>query len=328
MLSHTCTNLQIQRTWKVKSEGFRGEKIQVVQIGCGTCRTFIQNLAGRKGEWDGMIHWLLKPVSEKRCRAFKGVAVEPVAEHIVRLRQKKYKGDECLLPHVSLVQVAIGEENIKSDVHVLTRRKHDALIASVPRCRRKELKEKLLYLLNMSSVGGKHPYFDENRWQLWMTFGIDVELEWHRTEVWTYGKLAQAQQFFGCELLVIDAEGHDAAILRSMIKHCKEEEGASDRNAWPDVICFESAGHCDRKEGAATEETIVGKLQECGYAMFAGDSMNTFMVNLRALEQSQRLKTWLDELLCPKCGYRGRCAWPIKSNGRAMTCTACTLAKP
>ena len=58
-----------------------------VQIGLGTFATFVQNLAGTRGEWDRMVGWLMEMTSAPRgCRnEFKGVAVEPVLEHVRRL---------------------------------------------------------------------------------------------------------------------------------------------------------------------------------------------------------------------------------------------------
>ena len=67
-----------------------------------------------------------------------------------------------------------------------------------------------------------------------------------KTNMWTYGKLAKELDFSGCELLVIDAEGDDTKILRSMISHCWETG-----KGWPDMIAFETQGHCDNKERMA-----------------------------------------------------------------------------
>ena len=53
--------------------------------------------------------------------------------------------------------------------------------------------------------------------------------------LWTWMKLTEQLNFCGCELLIVDAEGHDTAVLCSMLAHCKERL----RNGlyeWPNVV--------------------------------------------------------------------------------------------
>ncbi len=54
---------------------FGGARVNFVQVGLGTNRTFIQNLAGKPHDWDYSVNWLLKACSEDDVARFCGVAV-------------------------------------------------------------------------------------------------------------------------------------------------------------------------------------------------------------------------------------------------------------
>merc|ERR1712087_535947 len=116
----------------------------------------------------------------------------------------------------------------------------------------------------------------------------------------------------GCELLLIDAEGHDTRILRSMIAHCQEQEKRG-RDAWPHVMVFESAGICDASEGFASEDWTVKQLEECGYFVFVKTWMNTDMIRREAVEKSEKLRKWLDEVHCSQCKKKD--LWPQTLRG-------------
>jgi hypothetical protein len=102
---------------------FGGARVNFVQVGLGTSRTFIQNLAGESRDWDHSVDWLLKACSEDDIARFCGVAIEPVAEHVASLRIAA----EAVLPWVDLVQVAIGMKEASGvDAPVLGIRARDA----------------------------------------------------------------------------------------------------------------------------------------------------------------------------------------------------------
>ena len=67
--------------------------------------------------------------------------------------------------------------------------------------------------------------------------------------------LAQQLNFTGCQVLLVDTEGHDTSILRSMLAHC---EGKPDE--LPEVIQFETRGHCDKMEDSSSEQQIIDAL--------------------------------------------------------------------
>ena len=115
-------------------KGFGGRRIHAVQIGLGTCATVVQNLVGGPAEWDPTVSWLLGATSERRPELFQGVAVEPVSEHVERLRKLAAN-----LPQLRVVQAAIGEEDADGqEVHVLTEYAFRALLASVPKGPRRQ----------------------------------------------------------------------------------------------------------------------------------------------------------------------------------------------
>ena len=92
---------------------FRGQRLNVLQIGLGTYGTFLQNLA-YPDQAHMSIAWLLKAVSD-RSNSLLGVGVEPVPEHIGTPRP-------CLadLPNTSLVQAAITTEMQSVEIYTLT----------------------------------------------------------------------------------------------------------------------------------------------------------------------------------------------------------------
>ena len=67
--------------------------------------------------------------------------------------------------------------------------------------------------------------------------------------------------------LIVDAEGHDTAVLCSMLAHCKERL----RNGLyelPNVIQFETMGHCNKKEGFGAEWGIITALEAEDYVLY------------------------------------------------------------
>ena len=235
-------------------QGFGGARIHAVQIGLGTFGTFIQNLAGNKSDWDSTTHRLLRSTSEASCENFNGVAVEPVRDHVLRLRPLLSS-----LPGVRVVQTTLGQVDQldgEEDIYVLTAEAHAMLLENVPSCLREQFSQELVYLRTMSCVGKEHPFIREFRSRALDDYGVDIPMEPIPTDVWSYGRLADCCDFCGCELLLIDAEGHDVEILRSMIKHCRERE-AQNECAWPDLIVFETMGHCDRHEGSGAEGAMI-----------------------------------------------------------------------
>lgn len=128
-------------------------------------------------------------------------------------------------------------------MHTLPKEKHDMYLSQVESIHREKLEELLLFLRNMSCVGQLHPDWPQHSHKLADMFGIKVELDVH-AEMLSYATLVNKLRFRGVDVLLVDAEGHDVEIIRSMIAHCQEAEEA---DSWPKVIQIETMGHVDLK---------------------------------------------------------------------------------
>ena len=155
------------------AKDFLAQRINVVQIGLGTNSTLLQNIGGEDDEWEETIHCVLKAVSETAPHLITGVAIEPVAEHVQALeRMVTY-----YLPRVALLQKAMGETDCESEVHMLPKESHDSMLGDIPWWQTKDLEWTLTYVLNMSSVGQKHPDMQRLIDSLWNEYGVNLKLQ-------------------------------------------------------------------------------------------------------------------------------------------------------
>jgi hypothetical protein len=146
-------------------------------------------------------------------------------------------------------------------------------------------------------------------------------MEAKRTDVWTYQQLVRKLNFKGVELLIIDAEGHDTMILRSVIDHCRTQE-ANASWEWPDVIVCETLGHCDRKVGTGAEAACMESLRECRYSMLTSGGPNVTLVNNSAFRYHKPLRDWIAKLHCNDCAYTDQ--WPFTmGKGGKLRCSWC-----
>ena len=185
----------------------------------------------------------------------------------------------------------------------------------------------LKYIRNMSSVGKPLPCVEQKKRAIEYKYGATINMVEQTVEQWDWGTLARACGFSTCEVLVIDAEGSDTRILRSLMRHCQR-----DPNLWPRVIQFETMGHCDTKEGRGTEWKTIYAMVEAQYMLITYGDHNTIMVHRNAYQRHRRISTWVARIECSVChqcgqtpfaaeegGYRcGLCvAWMYWKSGRA-----------
>ena len=91
---------------------------------------------------------------------------------------------------------------------------------------------------------------------------------------YTFEKVLEMHSARGCEVLVIDAEGADCAILRSMVSCFRTH-----RYPWPRVIRFETRGVASAEaglrgcSGCEEEEDVIRKLQQEGYLLVGEGGM-------------------------------------------------------
>lgn len=290
---------------------FFGETLNFVQIGLGTNTTFVQNLAGDQADWSRNVGWLLEACSEWRPTQIRGIGLEPVA-HLVEALQPM----AATLPCVALVQAAIGEQEMwGAEVHVLE--SPDQLLQQVRHDQREDLAYELQFLRNMSCVGSEHRLFASKAAQILQRYGVEAKMSKQRADVWSYGRLVQKLNFNGTEVLMIDAEGHDASILRSVIAHCQQ-----DPSAWPQVIQFETMGHCDAAEGHGAEWAVISELEKAGYMLAGYSHQDTHLVYRSALRQHKRLQDWAMSWVCSSCKERGN--HPYTTSYDDIRCAKCT----
>jgi len=240
------------------------------------------------------VDWLLQACSERAPSRIRGVAVEPVYEHAEAARNLAAK-----LPNIAVVQAAISEKDDSTEIHVLE--SPDDLLAKVKRNDRKNLEWELQFLRNMSCVGGEHPEFSQLADWVQTRYGLLARMVPRRVESLCWSSLVKTAKFEGCEVLLVDAEGHDASILRSMLKHCKHRQ-----KELPDLIQFETRGHCDSCEGHEAEWQIIELLQSSGYILVAYSHHDTHLVHRLALQQRWELQSWVDGWVCRSCKRKGR----------------------
>merc|ERR1712166_1509352 len=139
----------------------------------------------------------------------------------------------------------------------------------------------------------------------------DVKLEIdckEKVDVRSWGKLVKTLNFVGCEVLVVDAEGCDTKILRSLIAFCRENP-----EHWPELIQFETMGHCDRQEKLGAEKALIEAFQGNGYTVISLSDHNSYVINDAALEKEKRLQRWVYRWVCYGCGQQWSmpyiCCW-------------------
>jgi len=330
---------------------FGGAIVQVVQAGLGTNSTFVQNMQSVE-EWNVGVHWLLQSVSENRAERIRGIAVEPVQEYVEALREGV---GSTKMPNVALVCAALGRPVhgcAVVNLHVLTQKhcdelmkqaddklrvslqvslekvikdqgKLDELIRQAAQHQREELLWHFAYIRNMSCVNSEHPEFQSLQRWLRERRSITVELDCRSVAMWSWGHLCKQLNFRGCELLIIDTEGHDATILRSMIDHCAWQEYRYNDNVWPHVIQFETMGHCDQLEGWSSEWAVISELQYYGYTLVHYSHHDSHLARTEVLNKKERVWTWAaNSYRCIQC--RHTCRWPyITTEEKTVYCRGC-----
>jgi hypothetical protein len=133
---------------------------------------------------------------------------------------------------------------------------------------------------------------------------ISELIERRRVQCFTFTEILEAHNATGCEVLMIDAEGWDCAIIRSVIYALQKDETGF---VWPHLIHFESCGHANTKENDYnTEENTIIKLQQSGYLLlYAG--MDSTLAYGESLESLPRFSAWVDKhfkLTCCICGFQ------------------------
>ena len=285
-----------------------GCKANMVQIGLGNNRTFIYNFEEGSLRWSGHMEWLLASCSTRDPTDFVGVAVEPVSEHA---REAQKVASECL-PRVRVLQAAIGQsENGKGELHVLK------VPSEVKGGESDGLKVELEYLRNMSCLGRVHPDFQQCKDRIEWEHDVSVWMDPREVDVVSWESLVKITRFKGTEVLLIDAEGSDASILRSMLEYCLNRPPEE----MPDLIQFESRGHCDRLEHGEVETDVIDRLVKAGYMLVCRSHQDTYMVKNSAVGTRRELSSWMQTWKCSGRGKDG--SYPYELTAAGVMCRKC-----
>ncbi|CAE7041235.1 SF3B4 [Symbiodinium sp. CCMP2456] len=225
----------------------------------------------------------------------RGVAVEPVRKHFEDaeglLRQGRFA-------NVSVVQVALG--------------RHDGTVPppgvtllpltcfqSKGAVHQEHYDWDMSYLRNMSSVGAISSHLEYFHSRLVDKAEVAVPLRRDNVQLWSWRRLTREMGFHGCEVLVLDTEGCDVEILRSMAYHCwwRPEER-------PWLIQFESNGLSNARGDGSDEDAVVSELEEMGYMLVGKSKTDTHMVLREKAVEGSPLHHWMLTWRCSYCGRR------------------------
>lgn len=287
---------------------FSGQVVNFVQLGLGDNNNLIQLLGAGvqlQDEPSCMVAWLLQVCSEREPDQIKAICAEPVPSLVKALRPQMHS-----LPNVVLAQVAIADgkpDAREEDIYTLSQSPDELLeqMAGLDEKTAQGLRDQLRYLYNMSCLGELHPQWKEHAKWIRKHYGVNVTAATHKTEVLTYEGLARRYNFLGTQVLMIDAEGHDASIVRSLIKHCERNPAA-----WPHLIQFETMGHCNLKEkNPCAEENVIQELQKHEYIL-VGTSHHDTHLALESELYHGRLNKWAQTWVCASSKCEAKLNFP------------------
>ena len=178
----------------------------------------------------------------------------------------------------------------------------------------KDVDKNLAYLENMSAVGTPHPEFKSQAAWIQQQTGVnDNLLEEREVPCYTFGEVLKMHSANGCEVLIIDAEGADCAILRSMLACCQTQQ-----SPWPRAVRFETWGWEDGKERLSEsseykeEEEMIQILQQEDY-LLVEQYRDATLLHGPTVRTSKTLTAWADHhftLTCYMCDYKLRPSKP------------------
>mmetsp|Transcript_99471 Transcript_99471/g.181436 ORF Transcript_99471/g.181436 Transcript_99471/m.181436 type:complete len:652 (-) Transcript_99471:59-2014(-) len=199
------------------------------------------------------------PAARNRPSNARGLAVEAVQEHLAALPS---------LPHVVKVLAAMDEHCGVGTLYCVSgdniARYMGRYHARLPGCKREKEVDVMWYAKSLSSLGSPQP---ELRAMLEEIGRLDF-LEERRVHVLNWSELCRLYGVRSVDVVQIDCEGKDCAILRGLLAHCD-----GNRAAYPRLIMFEGNHLTKRSE---TSETIHA-IKERGYRTLSRNKNNVVM---------------------------------------------------
>ena len=301
-----------------KPLNYGGEVVHVLQIGLGNFGTFLQ----QDTYWVNMLLDATSWKSASWSTSLRGIGVDPLVESIAPLQKLARDQSEW---NTSLVLGAVAKEKGEMSLWCLP---YKARLNA-----RRHMREKRLdihtkievdayfgYLENMSSIELPHPDFKDSTQKIQKLACISSELlEKRSVPSHSFQDILEMHNCTGCELLVIDAEGADCAILSSMAAAVQNMVNVQ----WPFVIRFETMGHADKRESVGHEKGTVQWLRrDAGYILLEV-GQDVTLVHGKSLSNSTHLQAWADKyftLSCTNCGWMQRPSMPDFDKLSGLSC--------
>jgi len=230
--------------WYAQRDGH----LDFIEIGTSNYSTITQTCAGHHDGKKGM--WNLLP-EDKSLRCMRGLAVDMQQQYLRQLPQ---------LPHVAKVCAAVSEfdgTKLMEDVPARRLKRWEAIFVRNGNRRG----YRALQLARGCSALCKHRVLRKELGKV----GLRHLLCRRRVAVRSLPTLLKEHGVTSVNLLALDCEGHDCAILRGLLRGCREHP------PWhPKLIMFETNGMSDETFGPGTEQRMVRELEERGYAVLHG----------------------------------------------------------
>ena len=212
--------------------------------------------------------WLASRIrtSLEDIRLARGLAVDPVRELVEALP---------MLPRVLRIQAAMGEFGDQSVLYCVDGKEvmrnmgkySSCLFPGAPSTE----VDVMWYAKSMSSVGRPHP---ELELMLRDVGRLDL-LEQRRIRVLSWGELCAQHGVGTVDVVQLDCEGMDRAILKGLIAHCENNP-----DAFPRLIQFEANHLTDLAEVTATIAALCAQ----GYCVRSRSAENIFVERTRILD--------------------------------------------
>lgn len=277
---------------------YEGRSVHVLQIGLGTFGTFLHH----DQYWlDMLLEASSKGATDELC----AIGVDPVEESAGPL--ERIAMDEASNNRCSIMLAAVGDEELDRVSlwclpHMARQSLREELVGrGVDTVTKAAVDKQMAYMENMSSIHSAHPDFAHSvEWVRHMSHTPMPLIEERAVPMHSFASILAHYNASSCELLLIDAEGGDCAVLRSMIQACSDGVVRS----WPKVIRFETRGHADVMEQRRdTEESTIKALQQVGYLLVEA-GYDATLVHGPAMALSNQLCAWADKyftLTCNAC---------------------------
>ena len=282
---------------RLATKNFNGKSVHILQIGLGTFSTF---LTPNDTRWMSILLQASTWRSSSGA-ALKAIGVDPLQES---LSSHQYSALSRNMVRSSFLLAAVGEVTGRATLNCLpnvTRSKIQEQCQNGDWWKRKQISRALEYLENMSSIGIPLPAYKNTIKEVAKLIHLpEPWLEKRVVPMLTFADVLRLHNTSGCEVLAIDAEGADCAILRSMLHCCRNKEAF-----WPWVIRFETQQHADFKESTPAEEMLIKLLQTAGYLLVDAGN-DAVLVHRPTLRRKPRLAKWADNyywLQCCRCGW-------------------------